>query len=118
MKDTVKTSLPTFDLGPVLTKHCISNTSTGHDFLSASTAGLRATRFLSGEYSCLRVHLHFQRMFSYYLLQLYIPSFMLVIVSWVSFWVDKSSVPARVTLGVTTLLTITTQVRLKVTEVG
>ena len=32
-------------------------------------------------------------------LQLYIPSFMLVIVSWVSFWLDKDSVPARVTLG-------------------
>ena len=39
----------------------------------------------------------------------YIPSFMLVAVSWVSFWLDKDSVPARVTLGVTTLLTMTTQ---------
>ena len=48
--------------------------------------------------------------YSYYLLQLYIPSFMLVIVSWVSFWIDRTAVPARVTLGVTTLLTITTQV--------
>uniref|UniRef100_A0A1I7XMN7 Neur_chan_LBD domain-containing protein n=1 Tax=Heterorhabditis bacteriophora TaxID=37862 RepID=A0A1I7XMN7_HETBA len=46
---------------------------------------------------------------SYYLLQLYIPSCMLVIVSWVSFWIDRSAVPARVTLGVTTLLTMTTQ---------
>ncbi|KJH42555.1 Neurotransmitter-gated ion-channel transmembrane region [Dictyocaulus viviparus] len=34
---------------------------------------------------------------------------MLVAVSWVSFWLDKDSVPARVTLGVTTLLTMTTQ---------
>lgn len=33
-----------------------------------------------------------------------------VIVSWVSFWLDKDSVPARVSLGVTTLLTMTTQV--------
>ncbi len=83
---------------------------------------------LAGEYSCLRTKLVLRREFSYYLLQLYIPSFMLVIVSWVSFWLDKDSVPARVTLGterlenielchsgrlvspgVTTLLTMTTQ---------
>lgn len=63
----------------------------------------------AGEYSCLRTILILRREFSYYLLQLYIPSFMLVIVSWVSFWLDKDSVPARVTLGVTTLLTMTTQ---------
>lgn len=48
--------------------------------------------------------------YSYYLLQLYVPSSMLVIVSWVSFWLDRTAVPARVTLGVTTLLTMTTQV--------
>lgn len=64
---------------------------------------------VTGEYSCLRTSLILRREFSYYLLQLYIPSFMLVIVSWVSFWLDKDSVPARVTLGVTTLLTMTTQ---------
>ncbi|KAG1670326.1 Glutamate-gated chloride channel [Nymphon striatum] len=34
---------------------------------------------------------------------------MLVIVSWVSFWLDQNAVPARVALGVTTLLTMATQ---------
>ena len=29
-------------------------------------------------------------------------------VSWVSFWIDPNAVPGRVTLGVTTLLTLTT----------
>ena len=64
---------------------------------------------ISGEYSCLTVDLTFKREFSYYLLTIYIPCCMLVIVSWVSFWLDPNAVPARVSLGVTTLLTMSTQ---------
>ncbi|CAB3408694.1 unnamed protein product [Caenorhabditis bovis] len=89
-KDGLRQSLPSFELQDVVTDYCTSRTNTG-------------------EYSCLRTRMVLRREFSYYLLQLYIPSFMLVIVSWVSFWLDKDSVPARVTLGVTTLLTMTTQ---------
>ena len=44
----------------------------------------------------------FKREFSYYLIQIYIPCCMLVIVSWVSFWLDQSAVPARVSLGEST----------------
>ncbi|KAF7640293.1 hypothetical protein Mgra_00000121 [Meloidogyne graminicola] len=90
LKHGLHQSLPSFELQSVLTDYCTSNTNTGI-------------------YSCLRTKLILRREFSYYLLQLYIPSCMLVIVSWVSFWLDKDSVPARVTLGVTTLLTMTTQ---------
>ncbi|KAE9555319.1 hypothetical protein FO519_001478 [Halicephalobus sp. NKZ332] len=89
-KEGLRQSLPSFELQDVLTDYCTSKTNTG-------------------TYSCLRTKMILRREFSYYLLQLYIPSFMLVIVSWVSFWLDKDSVPARVTLGVTTLLTMTTQ---------
>ena len=62
-----------------------------------------------GEYSCLSVDLVFKRQFSYYLITIYVPGCMLVIVSWVSFWLDPHAVPARVALGVTTLLTMSTQ---------
>ncbi|OUC45919.1 Cation transporter family protein [Trichinella nativa] len=65
--------------------------------------------YISSEYSCLRTILTLKREYSYYLITLYIPSFMLVVVSWVNFWIDKDAVPARVSLGVTTLLTMTTQ---------
>jgi anionic glutamate receptor len=65
---------------------------------------------ISGEYSCLKVDLQFKREFSYYLIQIYIPCCMLVIVSWVSFWLDPNAIPARVSLGVTTLLTMATQI--------
>lgn len=63
----------------------------------------------TGEYSCLKVELIFKREFSYYLLTIYVPCCMLVIVSWVSFWLDQNAIPARVSLGVTTLLTMSTQ---------
>ncbi|XP_015584937.1 glutamate-gated chloride channel isoform X1 [Cephus cinctus] len=82
--------LPRFTLERFLTDYCNSKTNTG-------------------EYSCLKVDLLFKREFSYYLIQIYIPCCMLVIVSWVSFWLDQSAVPARVSLGVTTLLTMATQ---------
>ncbi|KDR19247.1 hypothetical protein L798_06303, partial [Zootermopsis nevadensis] len=82
--------LPRFTLEKFLTDSCNSKTNTG-------------------EYSCLKVDLLFKREFSYYLIQIYIPCCMLVIVSWVSFWLDQNAIPARVSLGVTTLLTMATQ---------
>ncbi len=43
------------------------------------------------------------------MVQTYIPSSLIVAISWVSFWIDPNAVPARVTLSFTTLLTLTTQ---------
>ena len=45
---------------------------------------------------------------SYYVFTIYIPTFMTVCVSWMSFWLDHKSAPARVALGVTTLLAMST----------
>ena len=70
---------------------------------------ISSSSLFAGEYSCLTVDLTFKREFSYYLLTIYVPCCMLVIVSWVSFWLDPNAVPARVSLGVTTLLTMSTQ---------
>jgi len=84
-------NLPRFTLETYDTAYCTSRTTTG-------------------AYSCLRIDLIFKREFSYYLIQIYIPCCMLVIVSWVSFWLDPNAIPARVSLGVTTLLTMATQI--------
>ena len=48
------------------------------------------------------------RSMGYYLIQIYIPSSLIVVISWVSFWLNRGATPARVGLGVTTVLTMTT----------
>lgn len=37
------------------------------------------------------------------------PTILIVVISWVSFWLDVEAIPARITLGVTTLLTISSK---------
>jgi len=55
------------------------------------------------------VRFHLERQMGYYLIQMYIPSLLIVILSWVSFWINMDAAPARVGLGITTVLTMTTQ---------
>jgi hypothetical protein len=40
----------------------------------------------------------FKRQLSYYIVTIYVPTFMIVCVSWMSFWLDHKSAPARVAL--------------------
>jgi len=61
-----------------------------------------------GNYSRLACHLYFVRRLGYYVIQIYIPSSLIVVLSWISFWLDRNAVPARVALGITTVLTLTT----------
>jgi len=74
--------------------------------------GYRQRRVLevltSGNYSRLCADILFGRSMGYYVIQVYVPSSMIVVMSWVSFYLDRSSAPARVGLGVTTVLTMVT----------
>ncbi len=49
------------------------------------------------------------RQFHFYLIQTYIPTILVVLLSWVSFWIDIQAVPARISLALLTVLTMTTQ---------
>lgn len=52
----------------------------------------------TGEYSCLRVDLVFARELSFYIVTIYVPCFMIVVVSWFSFWLDyKAVIPTKFT---------------------
>ena len=62
-----------------------------------------------GNYSCLEAEFTLRRDVAFFMILSYIPSALLVGLSWVNFWLSMDAVPARITLGVLTLLTITTQ---------
>lgn len=48
-----------------------------------------------------------EREIGYYILGIYFPLNLVVACSWVAFWIVKTDVPARVSLGVTTVLSVT-----------
>ncbi|XP_060566239.1 glycine receptor subunit alpha-2-like isoform X2 [Ruditapes philippinarum] len=60
-------------------------------------------------YPCIGVLFILERQYTYHIIQIYLPSILTVVLSWVNFWLDCSAVPARITLGLLTVLTMTTQ---------
>ncbi|KAE8614436.1 hypothetical protein XENTR_v10008158 [Xenopus tropicalis] len=62
----------------------------------------------TGNYPRLALCFILRRNVVYFILETYIPSALLVVLSWVSFWISMSSVPARTCFGVTTVLAMTT----------
>ncbi|XP_049452262.1 gamma-aminobutyric acid receptor subunit gamma-1 isoform X1 [Epinephelus fuscoguttatus] len=62
----------------------------------------------SGEYVIMTIFFDLSRRMGYFTIQTYIPCSMIVVLSWVSFWINKDAVPARTSLGITTVLTMTT----------
>ncbi|XP_035290708.1 gamma-aminobutyric acid receptor subunit alpha-3 isoform X2 [Anguilla anguilla] len=71
---------------------------TGKETISSST----------GEYIVMTTYFHLKRKIGYFVIQTYLPCIMTVILSQVSFWLNRESVPARTVFGVTTVLTMTT----------
>ncbi|XP_062605751.1 glycine receptor subunit alpha-1-like, partial [Saccostrea cucullata] len=61
------------------------------------------------EFSGLQAKLYLRRNLGYYMSQVFIPSILIVTLSWISFWIHVDAVPARVSLGVICVLTMTTQ---------
>ena len=53
--------------------------------------------------------MEFTRQYGYYIIQVIAPSMLIVVLSWVSFWLNIDAVPARISLGLLTVLTMTTQ---------
>ena len=77
--------------------------------LSVTLVNLGTTLYFTGNHSCLQADFHLIRNINYYVIQMYIPSLLIVMLSWLSFWLNVNSVPGRVSLGVLSVLTISTQ---------
>lgn len=64
--------------------------------------------YSTGTFSTLTMQFVFERRLGYSLLQMYFPTFLIVTLSWLSFWISKEAAAARVALGITTILTSVT----------
>ncbi|VBB28963.1 unnamed protein product [Acanthocheilonema viteae] len=68
----------------------------------------RVISLSTGNYSRLSTYFTFKRNIGFYLIQIYFPSSLIVVISWISFWLNRDATQARVGIGVTTVLTMTT----------
>ena len=59
---------------------------------------------MQGSFDSLKATFTLKRRTTYFIFQLYIPSGFLVFLSWLSFWVDRQAIPARISLVITCIL--------------
>ncbi|GMR31820.1 hypothetical protein PMAYCL1PPCAC_02015, partial [Pristionchus mayeri] len=71
--------------------------------------GLCDGNYSTGVWSCVTAEFHVKREITHHVMQSYVPTTLIVVISWFSFWLDVEAVPARVSLAITTLLTLSTQ---------
>ncbi|CAG0880686.1 unnamed protein product [Darwinula stevensoni] len=70
---------------------------------------LEDIHYVTGKnFSAIIVRFTIKRDPGHYILDYYLPSIFLIVVSWVNFWLDPSASPARVGLGTCTMLTFIT----------
>lgn len=62
-------------------------------------AMIKAIFPITGWYNRLYINFTLRRHIFFFLLQTYFPATLMVMLSWVSFWIDRRAVPARVSLG-------------------
>ena len=55
--------------------------------------------YITGTYQRLSLSFKLQRNIGYFVFQTYLPSILIVMLSWVSFWINHEATSARVALG-------------------
>ncbi|XP_062706760.1 pH-sensitive chloride channel 2-like isoform X1 [Aedes albopictus] len=90
-----------------LTEYVLLDMFTNETMINADLSDLRHGAF-AGNYSSLSFTVHLAREMGFYLMDYFIPSIMLVAISWVTFWLQADQSAPRITLGTSTMLTFIT----------
>ncbi|XP_033244001.1 gamma-aminobutyric acid receptor subunit alpha-6 [Drosophila miranda] len=77
------------------------------DLISMMHRNFTSTR-REGDFSVLQVAFNLKRHTGYFLIQVYVPCILIVVLSWVSFWIHREATSDRVGLCVTAVLTLST----------
>ncbi|KAK7498706.1 hypothetical protein BaRGS_00010083, partial [Batillaria attramentaria] len=115
--------LPQFRLEGLHPRNCSeSSTSDPSKDCDNNTQNCTETKDATGSssyyegFTCIAVDFYLKRNLGYYMITIYIPSVLIVMLSWVSFWLSVDAVPARISLGILTVLTMTTQTSVAVSS--
>ncbi|XP_034250681.1 glycine receptor subunit alpha-4-like isoform X2 [Thrips palmi] len=94
-----------------LSSHWANESEATYQYTPDMTVDEMGLDKFGGNYSRLNVQFLLKREVGHYIMDYYVPSILLVVVSWVSFWLDPNAVPGRTTLGTSTMLTFITLTR-------
>lgn len=96
-------------MGPdkILTEYILRNTSTIEEMVIAGENDLRHGAFV-GNYSSIIFKFKVDRLAGFYILEYYLPSVMIVGISWVSFYLQADQTAPRAMLGASAMLAFIT----------
>ncbi|XP_032381717.1 glycine receptor subunit beta [Etheostoma spectabile] len=70
----------------------------------------------TGYYTCIEVIFKLRRQVGFYLMGVYAPTLLIVVLSWLSFWINPDASAARVPLGILSVLSLSSESMLLATE--
>ncbi|TRY54319.1 hypothetical protein DNTS_021297, partial [Danionella cerebrum] len=94
----------------------LTGTSHMHKLLFTTTIDLHARSELTllcflpkGYYTCVEVIFTLRRQVGFYMMGVYAPTLLIVVLSWLSFWINPDASAARVPLGILSVLSLSSE---------